>query len=382
MSLESLKAETTEQFKARFGSSPKFIAAAPGRVNLIGEHIDYNDGYVLPMAIERFTLVAVAPNDSDTIHIAAPDMNETADINMGTSLEPRPGHWTGYILGVAAGFQTRIAPVNGFNALIRSNVALGGGLSSSAALSVSFATAMEGLTGLTLKPLEKALLCKAAENNFAGVPCGIMDPLTSVAGKRGHALLIDCVTLDVNEIPFGNNEIAILITNSGIKHDLAEDAYAQRQQECKSALKKLGVPSWRDVSLESIDIATDLTDVELRRARHIVREMQRTRQASGALTDSDWKTLGTLMQESHESLRDDFEVSCTELDLLVDLQYGVPSVHGARMTGGGFGGCTVALVDSEAATAVLGQVQADYESKTGIQATSFITRPADGARLL
>lgn len=381
-SLESLRGRAEAAFADRFGRGAEIIAAAPGRVNLIGEHIDYNDGFVLPMAIDRYTVVAAAPNGSSLVTIAALDLDETLVVDLTVPPEPNPGTWAGYVNGVVAGLLSKGASIPGLDAVTLSTVWTGGGLSSSAALTVSLATALEALTGHALDPKEKALLCKTAENDYVGVPCGIMDPLTSVMAQADHALLIDCMTQEVTSVPFASDEIAILITNSGVRHDLAEDAYAHRQAECRSALGKLGLASWRGATYELIEGSNTLTGAEMRRARHVVSETQRTQEAVRAIGLNNWVEFGELMSESHRSLRDDFEVSCDELDLLVDSLDSCEGVYGARMTGGGFGGCTVALVDPGASESVVNRVQALYREVTGIEADSFVTRPADGARLL
>lgn len=380
--LDTLARECEAAFSQRFRRASEILAAAPGRVNLIGEHIDYNHGFALPMAIERHTVCAAALNHTRTITIATHDLNESARIDLDTPLTPLPGAWQGYVVGVIAGFQSLGVDIPGFDALLLSSVPVGGGLSSSAALEVSLATALESIAGVTLEAQQKALLCQAAENHYAGVPCGIMDQFTSVMGAKDHALLIDCVSRSVSPVPFASDDVTILITNSGVRHDLAENAYTTRQLECRSALEKLGETSWRDVSLETIDSSTTMNEIEGRRARHIVTEISRTTRAADALSHNDWEAFGKFMRESHASLHDDFEVSCEELDHLADCLNSCDGVYGARMTGGGFGGCTVALVRSDVAEAVSAEVHEAYRDATGIEAESFTTRPADGAALL
>jgi galactokinase len=287
---------------------------------------------------------------------------------------------------VVAGFLRRGITVPGFDALVASTVPLGSGLSSSAALEVSTATLLEALNGPTLRPLEKAQLCQKAEHEFARVPCGIMDQSISVMGQADHAMLMDCRTLERRMVPLADPGVTVLIANTNVKHELTGGEYAQRRQECEEGARTLGVKALRDASALELDHAKGQLGNEVyRRARHVVTEIDRTLRAADAAGRGDWDGFGRLMFESHASLRDDFEVSVRELDTLVELareRSGGGGVYGARMTGGGFGGCTVTLVTADAADDVTRHLVEGYRRATGIDATVFATRAAEGARPL
>jgi galactokinase len=287
---------------------------------------------------------------------------------------------------VVAGFLARNLDPGGFNALVHSTVPLGGGLSSSAALEVAMATLLEVMTGRTLDPVEKALLCQKAEHEYAGVPCGIMDQFISVMGKPDHLLLLDCRTRKPELVPMSDPSVALLITNTNVKHELGSGEYAKRRAQCEAAAKVLGVASLRDASAAALESAKGrMDDVAFRRARHVIGEIERTPRAAGEIRASKWPTAGELMYASHRSLRDDYEVSCSELDAVVDIAAGIGQkggVFGCRMTGGGFGGCTVALVQGQAVDTISKKIGEEYEKRTGIKATMFVSRPAAGATVI
>jgi galactokinase len=273
-----------------------------------------------------------------------------------------------------------------FQAVIESSVPIGGGLSSSAALEVGTATLMEVITGTTLDPVDKALLCQKAEHEFAGVPCGIMDQFASVMGQADHAMLLDCRSREIEQIPFADPNITVLIVNTNVKHELSGGEYAERRAQCEAAARKLGVPSLRDATLSQLESQHDKLDpVEFRRARHAISEIERTTEAAAAVKTGDWPRVGRLMYASHDSLRYDYEVSCRELDLLVDLARNVgPSagVIGSRMTGGGFGGCTVSLVETAKVDAIAPHLVHSYRTATGIEPTILSSRPVRGAHVV
>jgi galactokinase len=382
-------ASIRQSFESRFSCSPEYLVAAPGRVNVIGEHIDYNDGFVLPMAIERYVTIAARVH-GDKSNLAANfysvDLDQSATIERADVMQPRSGEWVRYVQGVLAEFLQLHGDVPGFDAVIGSNVPLGGGLSSSAALEVAMATLLETITGHSLDPVQKALLCQRAEHRFAGVPCGIMDQFSSVLGNEGELILLDCRSQSVQSVPFPDAEVAMVIANSNVKHELVGGQYARRRQQCDSALQKLQKPSWRDVTAGDLDATQDdLSPAENCRAKHVVGEIARTTDAAQAFRDRDWNRVGELMYASHDSLRDDFQVSCEELDLLVELAREIGpegGVIGSRMTGGGFGGCTVTLVNSEQSECVMQALARRYEAKTGITPSCFISRPARGAHVI
>ena len=393
---EELRQRVEGEFQARFGCQPTVIAAAPGRVNLIGEHIDYNDGFVLPMAIERYVIIAAAPKvggaadsslvDSQTASFYSSELQESVKVPLTASSAPTLSSWGRYVEGVVSGFAECRFDVPPLNAVIGSNVPSGGGLSSSAALEVATATMIEGLIEHQLDPVAKALLCQRAEHQFAGVPCGIMDQFSSVFGKPGELMLLDCSSQAIKPVSFDDQSMSVLIINSNVEHDLAGGQYAQRRDQCESALKAIGKPSWRDVLLEDLEQARcSLSENQYEYGRHVVTEIERTLQAAAAFESEQWERVGKLMYASHESLRTDYQVSCDELDVLVRLarQLGVVSgVYGSRMTGGGFGGCTVTLVRTSQIDSVSRKILSRYKSETGISATSFVSRPAIGAHLV
>ena len=386
---KDLRQRVETEFQSRFGHVPSVTAAAPGRVNLIGEHIDYNNGFVLPMAIERYVIIAAAPaSDPSQEHATfySSDLQESTDIPVGASFGPTCSGWGRYLEGVIAGFVSGGCSVPPLNAVIGSNVPSGGGLSSSAALEVATATMLEGITGQQLEPLEKALLCQRAEHEFAGMPCGIMDQFSSVFGMPGELMLLDCMSQEIQTVPFRGEDVSVLITNSNVTHELAGGEYAERRRKCESALEKLGFLSWRDVTLTDLDGARiRLTNDELACGRHVVTEIARTLDAAEAFADGQWALVGELMYSSHESLQKDFRVSCAELDALVRIAREIgpeDGVYGSRMTGGGFGGCSVTLVRSDRAKAVRERILMQYENETGVQGRSFTSRPAIGAHLI
>ncbi len=388
MKLQELAAQTADEFKKIYGRAPRWIAAAPGRVNVIGEHIDYNDGFVLPMAIEYFSVMAAdrPVNGGTVITMRSTAEAEAATIDTTETISTSPLKWSNYPRGVIAGFVARGLNPGGLDVLLRSTVPLGSGLSSSAALEVCTATLLEAVTGTRLDPVEKALLCQKAEHEFAGVPCGIMDQFISAMGREGHLLLLDCRTRKTELVPMQDPSIELLIVNTNVKHELGSSQYARRRAQCEAAAKILVVPSLRDASFDLLESGKGKMDEEtFRRARHVIGEIDRTVRAASAIRASKWTEAGELMYASHNSLRNDYEVSCSELDAVVETAAAIGlsgGVYGCRMTGGGFGGCAVALVKSENVSAITSQIASGYKEKTGIEATIFGSRPASGAIII
>jgi len=388
MNLQELSANTAAEFEKAFGRAPHWIVAAPGRVNVIGEHTDYNDGFVLPMAIEFYTVMAAArPSRNDgMLQIRSTAEKETASIDTSKPITTSPLKWSNYPRGVIAGFAARGLNPGGLNVLLHSTVPLGGGLSSSAALEVCTATLLEAATGKKLDPVEKALLCQKAEHEFAGVPCGIMDQFISVMGRESHLLLLDCRSRKTELVPMGDPAVELLIANTNVRHELGSGQYARRRAQCEAAALILGVRALRDASASALEQQKSKMDGEVfRRARHVIGEIERTLQAAAAIRASNWQKTGELMYASHRSLRDDYEVSCVELDALVEIAESIGlsgGVYGCRMTGGGFGGCTVALVKRESVAAITQKLAADYKKRTGLEATIFGSRPAAGATVI
>jgi galactokinase len=386
MTLPEIAQFTAEQFRRAYGAAPRWMAAAPGRVNVIGEHTDYNDGFVLPMAIERYTVVAAGPRPAGQANteLRSVETKDPVVLDLAQPLRPLPkGHWGNYPAGVLAGWQARGVKLPPFAAMAHSTVPIGGGLSSSAALEVATATVCEAMTGQSMDPTEKALLCQEAEHKFAGVPCGIMDQFISTMGRKDHLLLLDCRSRRPELVPMSDPAVSLLIVNTNVKHALTGGEYSQRRAQCEQAARDLGLPSLRDATWDALEKGRGrMDDTVFRRARHIVGEIERTTQAAQEIRQARWPEAGKLMYASHQSLRDDFEVSCAELDAVVEIACGIGlsgGVYGCRMTGGGFGGCAVALVKTSEIGHISRKIEAQYREKTRISAALFVSRPAGGA---
>jgi len=382
--IEGTLARATAAFRGRFGRSPTHAAQAPGRVNLIGEHTDYNGGFVLPMAIDRACVgLAAAHEGSGRGTVLAVDIGQTWEVDDSVDLTTLPrGDWRRYVGGVMRSFARAngLARLPRIDVALASDVPLGAGLSSSAALEVCLATLLEGVTGARLDPPDKARLCRRAEHEFAEVPCGIMDQFIAVAGRAGHALLIDCrdETAELVSLP-AESEAVVLVIDSRVRHELAAGAYAARRASCESAAGLLGVGLLREAGRVGPAQLAALPDEEARCATHVVGEIARTLDAAAALRRNDPAAVGALMSASHASLRDDFRISCPELDLLVEAVGDVPGVFGARMTGGGFGGCVVALVAPGAAAKAGAAARSAYARAYSREPGVFIARSAAGA---
>jgi len=381
-SLDSLLAAAKDLFRQRFGREATAGAAAPGRVNLIGEHTDYNMGYVFPMALPLVTVVVGAPSQdpgAGLCRVYSQSQDSEVSFPVADTEKPEAGaaSWSNYVKGVAHHFHAPLPPCD---ALILGSVPLGGGVSSSASLEVAFYTFLEQVSGsLAESEKHKALACQGAEHTHAGMPCGIMDQFISVMGRPDTALLIDCRELTGRAVPLSDPAVCVLITNSNVKHQLTGSEYPERRAACLDSAQLMAVPSLRDVDAATVDSFKErLEEVTYRRVRHVVTEIARTQAAAEALEAGDYETMGRLMTESHVSLRDDFEVSCPELDALVEAALGEAGVYGSRMTGGGFGGCTVTLLRREAVPAVLEAVAKQYSGT----ATFYLCSPSAGARPL
>jgi galactokinase len=376
-------------FERRFGRRPEGIVEAPGRVNLIGEHVDYNDGLVLPFAIDRSVLCAWAKRHDDTsIFVASGRKGNIAYWPPPRRPPTKHFEWFDYPVGLCVQFADAGMASSGVDALVSGDVPEGAGLSSSAALEVAVGGALRDAFSLPIDDVELARLCQRAENEYVGVQCGIMDQFASALSKRGHALLIDCRTLTYEHVPLRLEAagLCVVIVNSGVTRELASSAYNDRRRECDEAVallrERLGRPeltSLRDVTLAELD-ALEIDSVPLQRARHVVSEIGRVAAAVDALRRDDVEELGRLMGESHRSLREDYEVSSPELDLLVGLATAQEYVLGARLTGAGFGGCTVNLVRAETVDAFEREVTTPYRERTGLAAQMYVTAPADGLR--
>ncbi len=372
-----------EEFRSRFGVEPR-IYRAPGRVNLIGEHTDYNDGFVLPAALDLATVAAIAPRSDRTLNIHSLMMGETVSFDLDEAEPKARKHWSDYVRGVAwvlegAGGHR----LTGADLMIDSTVPLGAGLSSSAALEVATGYALLGNSGLAVDLTRLALAAQKAENEFVGMRCGIMDQFIACHGAADHALLIDCRSLDRRLVPI-DPAVRLVISNTMVHHEHAAGEYNLRRHDCEEGVRRLsaalpGIKALRDVSLDELERHRDLlTPVIYRRCRHVVSENERTLSAADALASGDVVRFGELMNQSHVSMRDDFEISCREVDQMVALNQAVDGVHGARMTGGGFGGCTISLVATEAVEAFRHSVAKGYEAATGLKPQIFTSTAGAG----
>ncbi|MFL6335589.1 MAG: galactokinase [Pyrinomonadaceae bacterium] len=371
-------------FRERYGRAPRLFRA-PGRVNLIGEHTDYNGGFVLPMAIERETVVAAAPRGDRTVRAYSASLGEELSFDLGRPGPARRGVWLDYVEGVAQALQTRGVSLSGADILIDSDVPAGAGLSSSAALEISVGLALARVSGQEVDGVTLALAGQQAEHTYVGTLCGIMDQFVAALARERHALLIDCRSLEAEPVPLDTTEAAFVVSDTRVKHELSSSEYNVRRAECARGVELLqerlpGITQLRDVSVADFQKHADvLPDPILRRCRHIVTENERTLEAARALRAGDLAGMGRLMYESHDSLRDDYEVSSPELDVLVEIARGLPGVLGARMTGGGFGGSTVSLVRRAALEDFERALSAGYERETGKRPAILVSEAGAGA---
>lgn len=379
-----------QQFEELYGAAPELMVRAPGRVNLIGEHTDYNDGYVFPAAIERDILIAASVRRDRQVRLFSLDMGVSSTFTLDAieKVSAEGERWSNYPRAMAWALQNRGLPLHGVQAVLQGNIPPGTGLSSSAALLVASGLLLLSADHQTLDPVELALLAQQAEREFVGVNVGIMDQFISVLGKKDHALLIDTRTLHYEPVPLPTSGIVIVIANTNKRRGLVDSAYNQRRAECEEALAYLkrflpSIRALRDVTSEEFTRwEASLPEVPRKRARHVITENERVLQSVEALKKGDITLFGHLMNASHNSLRDDYEVSCTELDALVEAARALPGVYGSRMTGAGFGGCAVSLVAEEALERFCQEVPQRYREATGREATILITRAAQGAERL
>lgn len=351
------------------------VFSAPGRVNLIGEHTDYNDGFVMPVALDRQTHVRIAPRDDRQLTVHSESLHDTACASLD-ALSPRH-HWSDYVFGVAAILQQRGVTLRGASLSITSDVPLGAGLSSSAALEVATAKALLANAGVAMDTITLARVCQRAENEFVGARVGIMDHFVALHGQPGHALLLDCRSLAYTlvRLPAG---IKLVVANTMVKHELAASEYNKRRAECEAAVRALAaelprITALRDVTLPDLDQhGSLLTEVQRKRARHVVSENQRVNATAEALAGGEVRALAPLLARSHRSLHDDYEVTCEELDIMVEIASSAPGALGARMTGGGFGGCTVNVVDEHQVDAFVNVVAAAYQRRVGLTAEFYV----------
>ena len=402
-----------DEFAAQYGAPPEIVVRAPGRVNLIGEHTDYNDGYVLPIAIDRSVLVAASPRTDRTVRLYAADFDRQTRFSLDHIVHADKERWSNYQRGVAAVLEERGFRLPGLDAAVASDVPIGAGLSSSAAIEVGMAVTWQALSGFNLERTALALLCQRAENTFVGVNCGIMDQFISALGREGAALFIDCRTLEHEPVPLPAG-VVVVIMDTKVQRGLADSAYNTRRAECEEGVRLLrahlpSIEALRDVPPGLFQrYAGELPEIVRQRCRHVVFENQRVLDAIAILQQSPGNAtpsrdpgnatlsqptavtgqrgtaaqFGELMNASHISLRDDYQVSCPELDAMVEAAWSAPGIIGARMTGAGFGGCAVALVETGLATTFSTQVAAAYEEQTGITPSLYLCTAEAGASVV
>ena len=371
----------TSHFQRTFGAPPTCIIRAPGRVNLIGEHTDYNEGFVLPMAINRGVWIALRPRNDPRVLIHSLDFPSLADFDL-THLTHSGEEWVEYAKGVAWALKQEGDALKGWEGVMAGDVPVGAGLSSSAALELAVAKAFATVSGLDWNPARMATLSQKAENEWVGVNCGIMDQMISAAGKKDHALLIDCRSLETRLVPLPPGT-SVVVLDTATRRGLVDSVYNERRAQCEAAARHFGVPALRDVALETFAArAGELDPVVLARARHVIGENERTLEAAAAMEIGDPVRLGQLMDASHASLRDDFQVSSDALNIIVEIARQQEGCFGARMTGAGFGGCAVALVAGEKAAGFRDSVATAYETQTGLKPNIYVCSAENGAELI
>ncbi|HUB24300.1 MAG TPA: galactokinase [Tepidisphaeraceae bacterium] len=390
--MQSDSAAIKQKFGQAFGSTPGEklrVIRAPGRVNLIGEHTDYNDGFVFPMAIEPEVRIVCRGRTDGVVRLASTVFpNELVEFSLQKKIEAGSPTWSNYGRGVAAQLLAAGIPLVGMDALISNTLPVGGGLSSSAAVEVGMALALLTLAGGSLDPTRLALLCQKAERDYAGVPCGIMDQTIVASGRDGHAMLLDCRDNSKTFVKLNPHELRVVIANTMVRHELSGGEYAQRRRQCEEGVthfraQRPEVKALRDVTMQEVlDTRQKLSDVVFRRCRHVVGENLRTTEAAKTLAAQNYERFGELMVQSHRSLRDDYEVSCPELDYLAAEAMAVKGVYGARMTGGGFGGCIVALAQPRAVTPLSEHLGKSYTAKFGRQPVVSVTTATGGASVV
>ena len=362
-------------FRREFGVDPQWVVRAPGRVNLIGEHTDYNDGFVLPIAIQHHAAIAMSPRPDAVVDCVAADLGDRRSFAADNPVHT-PGVWVEYLTGLAWSLSSASYEIAGWNGSVSSTVPVGSGLSSSAALTVAATQAFSVAAGFEWKAKEMAVVCRQAENGWLGVQSGIMDQYVSAAAKLGSALFIDCRSLETTDValPAG---VAVVVMDTMTRRGLVDSEYNNRRAQCEKAARHLGVDALRDASIEMLDGGrSGLDDETYRRARHIITENARV---LDAVASSDAETFGRLMTASHESMRDDFEISTSELDLMVELALESNGCHGARLTGAGFGGAGIALVQDSNVDAFMDSISRRYRQATGIDPNVFVAAPSAGA---
>lgn len=372
----------SQQFESHFNAKPELIVRAPGRVNLIGEHTDYNDGFVLPMAIDRAVWLALRPRDDGHVRIFSLDLETEAGFLLASLT--RESDWIEYPKGIAYELQKAGHTLRGFDAVMTGDVPRGAGLSSSAAVELAVARAFAGISNIEWNAANMAKLAQKAENEWVGVNCGIMDQMASAACKEGHALFLDCRSLETQHAPLPKG-VAIVILDTSTRRGLVDSAYNERRSQCEEAARWFGVKALRDVGVEELGkwkVDSALSEVAFKRARHIITENARVLEAIEMMRNGNVKRLGELFNASHDSLRDDFEVTNDALNVMVECAREQSSCYGARMTGAGFGGCAVALVKEDQAEAFTQAVSTVYRQRSGLEASVYVCKASEGASVI
>lgn len=380
--MNDIQKEVIDQFVETYGEAPALVVRAPGRVNLIGEHTDYNDGFVFPMAINRAVWIALRPREDSMVKLYSMNFDQTAEMDT-TQLEKGEPSFAEYVKGVAWALQDAGYDLKGFEGVLKGDVPIGAALSSSAALELAVSRTFSAISGYAWDPKKMSQLAQRTENEWMGVQSGIMDQLISALGEKDHALLIDCRSLETKPATVPDGTI-VIIMDTGTRRGLAVDgAYNERREQCEAAAEFFGVPKLRDVTLEQFQAReAELDPLVAKRARHVITENERTLEAYAAMQNGDAQTMGKLMDASHISMRDDFEISTDALNTMVEIAQAQAGCYGARMTGGGFGGCAVALVDEAQAEAFVEAVEATYRDQTEHEPQLYVSPATEGAGIV
>ena len=381
------KAEVSALFAQQFNEAPLFVIASPGRINLIGEHVDYNHGFVLPAAIDKYMYVAVSKRNDNQIVLHAADLNQNHQTSLDAPLQPSSSGWPNYVLGVIHDLLAAGHSVSGFNMLITGNIPIGAGVSSSAALECATVFACKHLFDLNISKEAMVTTAQRAENNFVGVNCGVMDQFASMFGKAGHVIKLDCADLSYTYFPFKLDGISIVLFDTFVKHSLASSEYNTRRQECEIGLallrQKFSIVSFREATITMLDaVADSISDKVYNRCKYVIDEIARMEAACNHLLADEINAFGARMYETHMGLSELYEVSCPELDNIVQNCKKENSIVGARMMGGGFGGCVIALVQTTNVEEVYNRINNEYQNKFGRSMGKYLMQIGDGTRLL
>ncbi|MEN8241613.1 MAG: galactokinase [Chloroflexota bacterium] len=375
------KERVITEFKRKYNQDPKWVVRSPGRVNLIGGHTDYNDGFVLPMAINYATWIALRPRSDKKVVVRSLDLDGRIEFDLD-DFENTDSGWGEYVKGIAWALLEDGLQLSGWEGVLSGNVPIGSGLSSSAALELSVAKAFSLTSGFSWDVLKISKIAQLAENDWVGMKCGIMDQLISAAGEKDHALLIDCRTLESSPVPLPAGT-AVVVLDTNTHRGLVDSAYNERREQCESAAEFFGVSKLRDVNLDEFHKReTEMDPLSRKRARHIITENDRVQKSAEAMKNGDAQLLGNLISAAHKSISEDYEVSSKELDLIVEIALEQPGCFGSRMTGAGFGGCAVALVDEDQLDSFVTNIMGQYKNKAGLEAKVYVSRACEGTSVI